>query len=694
MLRVVQAGLVTIIVVFLPQLAYAFELPKADIVRMLGIGMLVAIAASPAARRRIRLQPLDVAISAWLAVELLSTVFSRLPAFSALGDVMLHEGLLTSLGLAGLYAGTRYAVRRPEHARRVLGAGLIGVAIACAYALLQVMGLDPAPWAGGQGKFGNLLRPVGTLGQANVLGATTAAATVLVLGAALAAPRSSKLRWLAAALFLGVTLLTVSRSAWIGLAAGLVVLAAVQWRSRVSGSKRLWWGMAVALAVIVVLLIVSGRGGVILQRLTETWSPETGSARSRWEIWRSGFAAWRARPLLGNGPDTFAQVSTLFQTPEYLRFEVAAPATQAHNIYLHSLATRGVLGFLSLIALAVTFVVASRSAWRDESNRPWIAGMVAGWIAFSLAGVFGTVGNAGAALLAVIAACMASLAERTTEPHPVPPPENAAAAKPAPRAAPASRSARVKPKADRPRDRGATGIRAGAVWAGIGAGAVVLAWSANEIAVSGAVGDGAAWARLCNRADDPSRLPGYVLTVEQLRVGTRSVAYHDGAPRELAELMLCAAQHRSEGVDRLLAEATTAAREAVRRAPLRVANDQRLADALVASAQRGRPELGAEAESVYRRAAGLAPNDGLLRVAWAGARLAMGHPAEALEPAREASRLYPSSGHAWAAQARIFKALGDSAAADSAARRAIAGDWYGDVAGRQRLASEMGLTAP
>src|SRR5262249_1975303 len=98
MLRVAQVALATIIIAFLPPLASAFELPKADVVRIVGIGLLVTVVASPAARRRIHWQPLDAAVAAWLAAEALATTFSRLPAFSLFGDVMLHEGLLTSLG--------------------------------------------------------------------------------------------------------------------------------------------------------------------------------------------------------------------------------------------------------------------------------------------------------------------------------------------------------------------------------------------------------------------------------------------------------------------------------------------------------------------------------------------------------------------------------------------------------------------
>src|SRR5437867_10328308 len=164
----VRAALVLALLLFLPGLLEQFEAPKAEVVRVLGIAALAALATGLATRRPSRLPhstPLDLAVLAWLTVELLATFASVSPRISFFGDTKQSEGLLTSLGLAGLYFAARCA--SPADARGTLTVTLIAGGLAAAYAALQALGLDPTPWShiATYVRAGPFMLPFGTLGN-------------------------------------------------------------------------------------------------------------------------------------------------------------------------------------------------------------------------------------------------------------------------------------------------------------------------------------------------------------------------------------------------------------------------------------------------------------------------------------------------------------------------------------------------
>src|SRR5256885_5265083 len=128
---------------FMPGLLEQFETPKIEAVRVCGLGALtLALLAGRAGRPR-RWRPLDGAVVAWLAVEIVTTLLSRSPRVSLLGETRQHEGLLTSLALTGIYFAARDAFARPGRMRRALHL-VVGLAtLVGLYALVQAAGHDP-----------------------------------------------------------------------------------------------------------------------------------------------------------------------------------------------------------------------------------------------------------------------------------------------------------------------------------------------------------------------------------------------------------------------------------------------------------------------------------------------------------------------------------------------------------------------
>jgi len=82
------------------------------------------------------------------------------------------------------------------------------------------------------------------------------------------------------------------------------------------------------------------------------------SITQRLDYWRTAFAVIKAHPLLGVGPGNFHEV--------FLKYKVGfGTNTQyAHNIFLHTWAETGILGFMALLYLITGFVIKAKSKSR------------------------------------------------------------------------------------------------------------------------------------------------------------------------------------------------------------------------------------------------------------------------------------------------------------------------------------------
>jgi O-antigen ligase len=652
-----RAGLLLAILLFGPGLLEQFETPKSAAVRALGLGALAAALLSTRGLRRLAGQPLDLAVAGWLTVEVLSTCFSAAPRLSLLGDTELHEGLLTSLGLAGLYVAARWGLSDPGRVRTTLLWAVAAATVASAYALLQVAGLDLFAWSRTAlyGAGGTFVRPFGTLGHTNLLGAVTAATLALALALA-ALERRGRWPLLAAALCLAtVTLLTLSRSAWLGAVAGVLTGGALAGLARAGRTGEHTGGPAtpsarwqvVLPAVLLVaaggLVLLSPAGDLLRARFAELLSPGGGSGRSRLEIWKATLACWRERPWLGQGPDTFALSFPRFQTPDYWRFEWGTLPAHAHSIYLHTLATRGGLGLAAGAAWALGLLLAARRGWHaSAAARRLLAPLLATFAALAVAGAFGALGLGGATLLVVASAAVAALAG-----------EQASA-----------RSPRVTVAPDR------------RAWlAGLLAAALALAWTTGDLLASRAA--------YLARAERET-LADPASARRAVAAANRAVAIrpHDDVLAQRRAETFFLLSLTGTGPAAWLTEAERSGRRAVELQPLRDANHRTLGNVLLLRARLGDPSAVGAAEQEFARCFELAPVNALAMLQLAQGELALGRPRAALPVAARAARLYPGAALTQAMLAETRLALGEPAAARAALKRALAGEWYGEEAGR------------
>ncbi len=344
-----------------------FELPKAlllwAVVAMMGAVWLAGCRMYDARWTMSNARSYSVSCTMYLASCLLATIWSTNALLSAQGSYDRMQGGVTLLCYLALFLLVADQLRTAAQVRRLLAAIVWGSAPVVAYSLLQAAGLDPLGWRVDGSPV------ISTLGRSNFLGAYL----VLVLPFTLAAAwltRDRRWRSAYAALLvaqLACLLATTARAAWLGaLAAGAVLGLAAAWHR---GHRRLalagaTMGIAGLLAGLVALALLPGLGG---------------SIGARGVIWRASLPLIVARPLLGYGPETFAQVFTAVYPPELVYLQGRAVLVdRAHNLVLDTLASVGVIGLLAYALLVGTALAAGGQALGRTQDTATRVGLAAG----------------------------------------------------------------------------------------------------------------------------------------------------------------------------------------------------------------------------------------------------------------------------------------------------------------------------
>ncbi len=201
--------------------------------------------------------------------------------------------------------------------------------------------------------------PLGFFALANTLGGFLAVCLVLAVSG-IASVRQQGLRWISARMMLWISmivllgwclLLTKSRTAWIGTAAGLVLWG--------FGSQRLvvTRGRLAVIGGVIVCLAVGGWtlsriGGLDRQVITE--APK--SLQYRLQYWSATLPMIRDHILFGVGPGQFRSHYLYYKLPEASE-EISDP----HNLVLDVAANGGLIALVGLFAIGLLFIVNGNS---------------------------------------------------------------------------------------------------------------------------------------------------------------------------------------------------------------------------------------------------------------------------------------------------------------------------------------------
>ena len=313
---------------------------------------------------------LHVPVLAFLAANVLATAFAGDRLLALYGAHVRMLGLGTIADCVVLYFAIVLLVRTRADAVAVLLTALGTSVVVLLYELIQFARLDPFVFGADSS-----LRPFSTIGQTNVLAEYL---TVVAVGIATLALLQPGVRMPLRVALLGYSILlvagvvpTLTRAAFIGLAAGSAIVVALVFLGHPSPRARAIsaLGAGLATAALVVLLLFTPLGARFLSTIavepqqaaaTETGGDEPNlsledSAQTRLALYRIAFEMVRERPLLGFGPDNLAVGVPRFRSEHEPSEVQQSQPTSPHSWLAQVALGSGLLGlgsFLATIGLA------------------------------------------------------------------------------------------------------------------------------------------------------------------------------------------------------------------------------------------------------------------------------------------------------------------------------------------------------
>ena len=370
------AALVALVIA--PQVSYNFDvIPKVAIL-ILGISVLLVFskrwteclgALMNTQSGRLYL----AALALQFAVLALTTALSSHPALSAHGTSWRRFGLLTQAALilySAVLAGW-FAIDRKNVSQFMKVAVLVG-AVTAVYGVSQYFGLDPllpgSAYHVGEGTAA-IVRPPSTFGHAGYFATFQVYAVFLAAALLLQGKRAA---WVGVFLSTAAIVLSGTRSAMLGLAAGGFVLAYA-----CRGRFRPRHAVAGLVSIAALVGFYFSPAGLHLRGRMH-WIAEDPLGGSRLSLWRDSVRMAGDRPLQGFGPETFAATFPRYQSLELARARPDIYQESPHNIFLDALVEEGIGGLLALTSVCVLALAAIRRAPMDM--RAVGAGFVGGLV--------------------------------------------------------------------------------------------------------------------------------------------------------------------------------------------------------------------------------------------------------------------------------------------------------------------------
>jgi len=241
---------------------------------------------------------------------------------------------------------------------------IIGVAFFLAlFGLFKYFGTNPFPWWEYTDIPQSTHRLASTYGNPDHLAGFMEMALPLLLGLLLLGYTRGQ-----TTLFLYITcmvlaalILTLSRGAWIGIAAGLIFMGACLFLDRFFHRKRLLIGIT-ATTILALFIILSTTP--VVERIIETTEKDTESnLYSRILGWQGTIDMIREYPLAGTGPGTYSYAVTKYQPPG-----LTLHRTMAHNDYLHFIGETGVAAIAVFVIGAIAVFSKGLKKIRNQSR--------------------------------------------------------------------------------------------------------------------------------------------------------------------------------------------------------------------------------------------------------------------------------------------------------------------------------------
>jgi O-antigen ligase len=331
-------------------------------------------------------------LSAFLLLVLASVVTALDRTVAVFGNQYAEQGLLAMAAYAAVFLLATQIVDGRRDFLRILQFVALSGAVVALLGVLQSLGLPYFPLA--QASY-LTERGTSSLGNPDTLGTFLIIPLLLSLGLSLSTP--SPRRWLwrtCAAVTAASLLLTQTRGAWLGAVVALVIFGVVIYRSpkQGRGMSATWVGAGLLLLVGVGAAVYKAATGAqpLLSRLTQT-----GADGGRLFVWSEVLKIVGKYPVLGAGPDNIVYAwYRVSNSAQVHTMGIDGVINDAHNYWLGTAVSSGVLAAVLLVAFVAAVLAGSRSAVTERRavpvspDRAGFAALWAGVVGLAVALVF------------------------------------------------------------------------------------------------------------------------------------------------------------------------------------------------------------------------------------------------------------------------------------------------------------------
>lgn len=299
----------------------------------------------------------------FLLALIVTTALSIHPYSSVFGHFLRYEGLLAWISYLWLFLLSFQLFSAKKDIEKTIKYLAVSAAAISSYAIMQHLGWDFAKWQEGLVTD----RVFSTLGNPAYLGAYIALLLPFFFNLSLFKdqPTGRRALLIFASLLLSLALVfTLTRGAWLAIAFALALKLVLNRQAALNALKKNVYAIIIVVVagVLVFSLAPKSYTAGYVARITSLTKVE-GSVGGRILIWKQVIPLIAERPVFGSGLDTLYLTFSTKITPEYERRVVRDTATdRAHNEFLQSAATTGLIGLIGYIALLGGFFILSYQA--------------------------------------------------------------------------------------------------------------------------------------------------------------------------------------------------------------------------------------------------------------------------------------------------------------------------------------------
>jgi O-antigen ligase len=309
---------------------------------------------------------LDTAVLLILIAAIVSTIFSINPYVSIIGQYMRQIGLLTYFVLVLIYFSVSVSVVSAEKRDKVLLAMEITAGLTALYSILQYIGIDP---------FGLLkvafVRPISSFGNS----VFSAGYMVMVLPFAFIRVLQKKFSLFPLIILIMILtgiIISQTRSVYAALIVEIILFCfffPYVYKSDIEKFKRVRRKTLIIFGSVIILLIAVNiflPGNIFIKRFQSiTKITDT----QRWVLWFTSIKIFLEHPISGTGIANYSRAIEDFLTIALKDKEANGYFDNAHNNFIHTLATMGVIGLAAYLLMLFTAVKQSISAVMNNLNK-------------------------------------------------------------------------------------------------------------------------------------------------------------------------------------------------------------------------------------------------------------------------------------------------------------------------------------